>query len=35
MHITGLHTQKERTMPFAFDRADADGIGAGGNSGIR
>lgn len=34
MHICYLHMEKARA-PFAFDRADAAGIGTGGNPGIR
>ena len=30
-----LHTQKERAATFAFVGVGADGIDAGGNSGIR
>lgn len=34
MQLIGLH-DKERTMPFVTGSADAVGIGAGGDSGIR
>lgn len=33
MHTSYLHMERARA-PSAFDRADAVGIGAGGNSGI-
>lgn len=33
--LIDLHTEKARAKPPAFDRADADGIGAGGYSGFR
>jgi len=35
MRLISLHNYKERTTPFASVRADADGIAAGGNSGVR